>query len=77
LITIPRDHLKVVLKVCGRRYSIPDGKFGRTSPFSTLMAEAQLCQLAAQYHFSWMIVMVLRGIAPRWMRISFLQHLGQ
>jgi hypothetical protein len=77
LITIPQDYLKVVLEVCGRCYSIPDGKFGCTSPFSTAMAEAQLCQLVVRYHFSWVIVVVFRGIAPRWMRISFMQHLGQ
>jgi hypothetical protein len=57
--------------------SVPDKELGRTSPFSMAMAEAWLCQLAAQNHFSWVIVAVLRGIAPIWMRVSFLQHLGQ
>jgi hypothetical protein len=76
LITIPCDHLEVVLKVCGS-FSIPYGKFGHTYPFSTVMAEAGVCQLVVRYHFSWVIVVVLRGIAPRCMRISFLQHLGQ
>jgi hypothetical protein len=62
LITIPGNHLKVVLKVCGRYYSIPDGKFRCTSPFSMAMAEAGLSQLAARYHFSWVITAVLRGL---------------
>jgi hypothetical protein len=77
LITIPCDHLEVVLKICGRLCSILDSKFGQTSPFSMAMAEARMCQLAARYHFSWVIVAVLSGIAPIWMRISFLQHLGK
>jgi hypothetical protein len=76
LITIPQDHLKVVLKVHGRLCSIPDSKFGHTSSFSMAMAEAQLRQLVARYHFSWVILVVLRGIVLIWMRISFLQHLG-
>jgi hypothetical protein len=77
LITIPRDHLEVVLEVCGRLCSIPDSKFGQTSPFSMAMAEAQMCQLAVWYHFSWVIVAVLRRIGPIWIRISFLQNLGK
>jgi hypothetical protein len=77
LITIPRNHLKVVLEVHGRLCSVPDSRFRQISPFSTAMAEAWLCQLAAQYHFSFVIVAVLRGIALIWMHISFLQHLGK
>jgi hypothetical protein len=77
LIPIPCDHLKVVLKVCGRLRSVPDSEFGRTSAFSTAMAKARLYQLAAQYHFSWVIVAVLRGFATISMRISYLWYLGQ
>jgi hypothetical protein len=65
-ITIP-----LWIKFPGRSSGILEDEFWQTFPFLRVTLKATLCRLVRLCHFSFVIVAVLIGMAPRWRVVSF------
>ncbi len=59
------------IKFPGRSSGIPEDEFRQTFPFLRATLKAMLCRLVRLCHFSFVIVTVLIGMAPRWRLVSF------